>query len=297
MIVGMKKSVLFGMAAALVLAASCTPKVSGIRTEKCVFSGADAHARLSIEAELPVAATEGTAVMRQTLVDVMDKALANIDPGEERRAFPRFGGDLGSAEALGAYYGEKAFAEVSAKAQADVDMRTEDIRSNENLTEEERQQALQDLPGWEFDFKLEKVYETERIAVFESLNYVYLGGAHGGIVGDGALTFDKESGMRIRDFFVPGAAAQMQDLLRRGLDEYFAEASGGADYVLEDFLHLDGDLIPLPQWAPKPTEEGLMLTYQQYEVAAYAAGMPSFVLSYEEAAPFLLPEVKKDLGL
>ena len=40
-----------------------------------------------------------------------------------------------------------------------------------------------------------------------------------------------------------------------------------------------------------------MLTYQQYEIAAYAAGMPSFTLSYEEAASFLLPEAKKDLGL
>ena len=297
MIVGMKKSVLFGMAAAMVLAASCTPKVSGIRTEKCQFSDAGAHARLSIEAELPVAATEGTAVMRQTLVDVMDRALAFIDPGEERRAFPRFDGDVDDARALGAYYGEQAFAEISAKSQADVDERTADIQSNDNLTEEEKQHALQELPGWEFELKLDKVYETDRIVVFDSFNYIYLGGAHGGIVGDGALTFDKESGMRIRDFFVPGAAEQMQDLLRQGLEEYFAEASDGAEYSLEDFLHLEGDLIPLPHWAPKPTKDGLVLTYQQYEIAAYAAGMPSFVLSYEEVAPFLLPETKKDLGL
>ena len=297
MIVGMKKSVLFGMAAALVLAASCTPKVSGIRTEKCQFSDAGAHARLSIEAELPVAATEGTAVMRQTLVDMMDRALTSIDPGEERRAFARFDGDINDTKALGAYYGEKAFAEITAKSQADVDERTADIQSNDNLTEEEKQHALQELPGWEFELKLEKAYETDRIVVFDSFDYIYLGGAHGGVGGDGALTFDKESGMRIRDFFVPGAAAQMQDLLRQGLEAYFAEASDGTEYNLDDFLHLDGDLIPLPQWAPKPTEEGLVLTYQQYEIAAYAAGMPSFTLSYEEAAPFLLPEAKKDLGL
>lgn len=297
MIVGMKKSVLFGMAAALVLAASCTPKVSGIRTEKYAFSDAGAHARLSIEAELPVAATEGTAVMRQTLVDVMDRALANIGYGEEQRAFPRFGGDMGDTKALGAYYGEQAFADLSAKAQADVDERTSDIASNDGLTEAEREHALAEIPGWEFDFKLKKVYETDRIAVFDAIEYIYLGGAHGGIGGDGALTFDKESGMRIRDFFVPGAAAQMQDLLRQGLAEYFAEASDGTEYAVEDFLQLDGDLIPLPHWAPMPMEDGLVLTYQQYEIAAYAAGMPSFTLSYEEVAPYLLPETKKDLGL
>ncbi len=297
MIVGMKKSVLFGMAAAMVLAASCTPKVSGIRTEKCQFSDAGAHARLSIKAELPVAETEGTAVMRQTLVDMMDRSLSHIGFGEDSRAFPRFDGDIDDAKALGAYYGANGFADMTAKVQADVDDRTADIRANEDLTEEEREHALAEIPGWEYDFNLEKVYETERIVVFNSVDYIYLGGAHGGVGGDGALTFDKESGMRIRDFFAPGAAAQMQDLLRRGLEAYFAEASDGSEYNLDDFLHLEGDLIPLPQWAPKPTEEGLVLTYQQYEIAAYAAGMPSFTLSYEEAAPFLLPEAKKDLGL
>jgi len=295
MIVGMKKSVLFGMAAALLLAASCTPKTSGIRTETCQFSAADAHARLSIEAELPVAATEGTAVMRQTLVDMMDRALSHIGFGEEQRAFLRFDGDVDDARALGEYYGGKAFADISAKAQADADERMADIRANADLTEAERVHAVAGIPGWEYDFKLKKVYETDRIAVFDSIEYIYLGGAHGGIGGDGAITFDKEGGMRIRDFFVPGAAAQMQDLLRRGLEEYFAE--GGDDVDLDEFLFLEGDRIPLPHWAPMPMETGLVLTYQQYEIAAYAAGMPSFTLSYEEVAPYLLPETKKDLGL
>ncbi|MBP5626157.1 MAG: DUF3298 domain-containing protein [Bacteroidales bacterium] len=293
----MKNSVLFGMAAALLLVASCTPKLSGIRTEKCQFSDEGAHARLSIEAELPVAATEGTAVMRQTLVDMMDRALTHIGYGEEGRAFPRFDGDIDDAGALGTYYGGKAFADLAAKSQADVDLRTADIEANGALTDEERAHALAEIPGWEFDFKLKKVYETDRIAVFDAIEYIYLGGAHGGVGGDGALTFDKESGMRIRDFFVPGAAAEMQDLLRRGLTEYFAEASGGTEYNVEDFLHLDGELIPLPAWAPMPMKSGLVLTYQQYEIAAYAAGMPSFTLSYKDAEPFLLPETKADLGL
>ena len=293
----MKNSVLFGMAAALLLAASCTPKLSGIRTEKCQFSDEGPHVRLSIEAELPVAETEGATVMRQTLVDLMDRALTNIGFGEERRAFPRFDGDIDDARALGAYYGGKAFADLAAKAQADVDERTAYIQENDGLTDEERAHALAELPGWEYDYKLKKVYETERIVVFDAVDYIYLGGAHGGVGGDGALTFDKESGMRVRDFFVPDAAVQMQDLLQRGLQEYFAEASDEPLSSLEDFLMLDGKQIPLPQWAPMPMKDGLVLTYQQYEIAAYAAGMPSFTLTYEEVEPFLLPETKKDLGL
>ena len=177
MIVGMKKSVLFGMAAAMVLAASCTPKVSGIRTETCQFSDEGAHARLSIKAELPVAETEGTAVMRQTLVDMMDRSLSHIGFGEDSRAFPRFDGDIDDTKALGAYYGANGFADMTAKVQADVDDRTADIRANEDLTEEEREHALAEIPGWEYDFNLEKVYETERIVVFNSVDYIYLGGA------------------------------------------------------------------------------------------------------------------------
>ena len=73
------------------------------------------------------------------------------------------------------------------------------------------------------------------------------------------------------------------------------EAAGS---TLEMHLHLrDDGLIPLPQWAPMPTADGLKFIYQQYEVTAYVDGMPEFTLTYDEVAPYLLPEAKADLGL
>ena len=293
----MKKSVILGMAAALVLAAACTSSNKGFKTETRDYADSTAYAYLTIKAELPVAATEGTTVMRQTLVDVMDKALSHIDNYEKKRAFPRYEGDLNDSEALFSYYEQQALASIGALSQATVDERAAAILESETLSDAEKQAYLDNAPKWGFEFDLKKTWENDKIVVFDSQNYIYMAGAHGGIVGDGPMTFDKESGMRIRDFFEPGAVADMQKLLRSGMESYFGERMEAAGTTLEDHLNLKDGIIPLPEWSPRPCEEGLTFIYQQYEVAAYVDGMPEFTLSYKDVKPFLLPEAKKDLGL
>ena len=293
----MKKSVILGMAAALVLAAACTSSNKGFKTETRDYADSTAYAYLTIKAELPVAATEGTTVMRQTLVDVMDKALSHIDNYEQKRAFPRFEGDLNDSEALFSYYEQQALASIGALSQATVDERAAAILESETLSDAEKQAYLDNAPKWGFEFDLKKTWENDKIVVFDSQNYIYMAGAHGGIVGDGPMTFDKESGMRIRDFFEPGAVADMQKLLRSGMESYFGERMEAAGTTLEDHLNLKDGIIPLPEWSPRPCEEGLTFIYQQYEVTAYVDGMPEFTIPYSDVKPFLLPETKKDLGL
>ena len=293
----MKKILISGMAVLLMLAASCTGGKPEFKTETRHYEGSTEHSTLSIDAELPVATTEGTAVMRQTLVDVMDRALSQIDSYGGKRYFPRFEGDINDAEALFSYYGKQSLDEIGALAQQMCDERAEGILESTTLTDEEKASYLKDMPGWGFEFNLKKVHETDSYVVFDSQNYIYMGGAHGGIVGEGPMTFDKQSGMRIRDFFEPGSASRMQDLLRRGMTEYFKERMEDAGTTLETHLQVADGQIPLPKWAPCPTADGLKLIYQQYEVAAYADGMPEFTLPYGEVAPFLLPEAKADLGL
>lgn len=285
------------MAVLLMLAAACTGDKPEFKTETRHYEGSTEHATLTIDAELPVATTEGSSVMRQTLVDVMDNALSRIDSYAKKRYFPRFEGDVNDTDALFEYYEKQSLDEIGALAQEMCDERAQGILESETLTDEEKDKYLDDMPGWGFEFNLKKVYETPSYVVFDSQNYIYMGGAHGGIVGAGPMTFDKKSGMRIRDFFEPGSEEGMQELLRSGMAEYFRERMDDTDTALEDHLQLDGKLIPLPKWAPCPTEDGLKLIYQQYEVAAYAAGMPEFVLPYKEVAQFLLPEARKDLGL
>ena len=178
-------------------------------------------------------------------------------------------------------------------SQEDYDERVESIEENDGLSDEERAEILAEMPGWGYSFSLKKDRETERYVVFLSEDYVYMGGAHGGVVGRGPLTFDKKDGHQVEEFFEPSSLEAMQPLLRKGLVDYFAEN----DYEvtpegLDDILMLDAGFVPFPAWAPFPSDKGMVFTYQQYEIAAYAAGMPNFTLPYEDVLPYLTPEAK-----
>ena len=45
--------------------------------------------------------------------------------------------------------------------------------------------------------------------------------------------------------------------------------------------------LPMPVTPPLFGKDGIIVTYQQYEIAAYAAGMPSFVIPYNKAKGLL----------
>ena len=73
----------------------------------------------------------------------------------------------------------------------------------------------------------------------------------------------------------------MQDVIKKGLKKYFEV---NTDEELENSLSLENTyLLPLPATPPVFTKEGVLFTYQQYEIAAYAAGLPSFIVPYNEA--------------
>ena len=57
---------------------------------------------------------------------------------------------------------------------------------------------------------------------------------------------------------------------------------------------IDGDIIPLPSWNPYPDGKGgLVFTYQQYEIASYAEGMPSFTIPVKEVVAFLSEDARR----
>ncbi len=125
-----------------------------------------------------------------------------------------------------------------------------------------------------------------------------MGGAHGGVVGKGAIIFDKKDGSHVEHIVDRGKVADIQPLLIKGIMSYFADAGFPVEEdKVRDYLSLDGDLIPLPQWEPYPSEKGLVFVYQQYEIASYAAGMPSFTVPFPDAAPFLTPEGINLIGI
>lgn len=288
------KSRLFLIAlAALSLLAlgSCDRSGKPVATRSYSYVDSAAHTDLTFELELPES-TQGIAgEIRKGLIDILDSRLAFIGSYEGERLFPRYDGDINDTDALIEYYRSNALKALSASADEDYESRKGYIMDDPDYTEEEKADILNNFPGYEYDFSLTKEYETPRYVVFSSIDYIYLGGAHGGVTGEGSVTYDKRNGLQFTDFLKEDALEPMQPLLLKGLTEYFSDNDGSVtEDNVREFLFLDGDTIPFPVWTPSPTEDGLSFTYQQYEIAAYAMGMPSFIIPFDDVKPFLTPE-------
>ena len=293
----MKRLIIISLAASAILV-SCTSRPEGLKFDLQTWADSTEHAHLSVETEFPVGKKGIAPVVRKQLTDVLDDQLSHIASYEGERLFPPYAGDAEDLNALLDYYRTSALAAIGRMAQEDADEREAYMREDDELTEERIQEILADMPGWEYDCSIRKTEETDRYLVFLSQDYTYMGGAHGGLLGQGPMTFDKRDGHRIENFFQPGAEAALQAALKKGLLEYYSD--NGVEFSEEDLfdrLFLEGDVIPLPVQHPYPTAEGLVLTYQQYEIASYADGMPSFVMPYEVAVPYLTADAKEVLGL
>ena len=290
----------FAIGLALGAAVACRPS-SGkdLKTETREWADSTRSANLTMKVELPVTGQGAVADrIRTALVEVMDEQLSHIGSYEEGRLFTAFEGDAAQTDALLAYYRDQALETLDKFAQEDMDDRYEYIAENEELSAEERKEILTSLPGWSYDFSLVKARETDKYVVFLSQDYVYLGGAHGGVIGRGGLTFEKQDGLLVEKFLDPACLDAIQPLLRKGLTQYFAaDDFEVTPEELDDYLFLETGVIPFPAWTPYPDKDGLVFTYQQYEIAAYAAGMPNFTIPYDDLLPYMTAEAKALLDL
>ena len=151
-----------------------------------------------------------------------------------------------------------------------------------------KQDGMPEVPELASSIKITKDYETDKVVTFLYNSYENGGGAHGGAVGSG-MTFRKSDGRRIDwDLF---STVKMQSIIRDGLKEYFEVKT---DDELAGCLTLnDSYILPMPVTPPLFGKDGIIVTYQQYEIASYAAGMPSFVIPYKKAKDMMNNTGKK----
>ena len=143
-----------------------------------------------------------------------------------------------------------------------------------------------------------KKQEGEQWVTMQYVNSVYLGGAHGSHLIFGQ-TFRKSDGRRIGWEIIRKSddpEDNIQSLMRKGLVEYFGVDD--PDFKEDDLGEvLQGEAnayyIPMPQCPPLFTKEGVMFLYNQYEIAAYAVCLPSFVISYKDLMPYLTETAKR----
>lgn len=250
--------------------ASCVKKTpAAVNCTNVGFSDTTGNVLLTMNLDLPVAVKGPAKVICDSLVAQVVGQLESFGYYEdEPHRLPPYSGKAGNLGALVAHYGEAVNAYLDSLA-------TEDVR--------ERLEVSDFAPKWEYQVGLTKVEETDKYVLFNSSNYIYMGGAHGGVTGEGDIIFRKSDGARIRNVIDRSRVMEMQDLIQEGLQAY------GEDM---DYLFIEDGVFPLPVWEPSLTKEGVSFTYQQYEIAPYAFGMPSFTIPYEKAMEFLTPEAK-----
>ncbi|MCR4824824.1 MAG: RsiV family protein [Bacteroidales bacterium] len=293
----MKKLFLLGVAAALAMLASCNPSKAPLKMEVRHFADTSAYARINMDVELPLAANKTSAAIRATLLDVMDHALSHVSNSGEERDFNRYDGDINDSDALFSYYEKKALEAITVASDRDCGERVLDIYASETLSDSEKDYYAKNISGWDHEYTLRKLEESDSYVVFDSQSYVSYGGAHGGIIGEGPVTFSKKDGHPVLGFFEPDSKEPMQKLLREGMQRYFQSRIDEVGLELDAFLSLPEDgLIPLPAWNPYPVADSLHFVYQQYEVAPYASGMPEFSLPLNKVRGYLIDDARKVIG-
>ncbi len=277
-----------------------------LEMENYTFSDSSRYANISIKVALPVAKDSVSQVIRDSLVNIIGNCIRSYQGSQMEDTKPliaKYNGDEKDAKSVFDYYSKEVSKLLNSQAKEDYDEKVKYWEEDTTITEEQRKEYKESVAPWDYSMEVTKTSEDSTYVVFYDSEYSYIGGAHGGVFGYGGITFRFSDGSIVNDFLKDNAVKDMQPLLKKGLKEYFNENADEkikTDQQLMEQLMLPEEskgLIPLPAWTPSPDEKGkgLVFTYQQYEIACYAVGMPSFVLTWEELKPFLREDILEDL--
>ena len=137
-----------------------------------------------------------------------------------------------------------------------------------------------DFPDYQTQYvtlwEISPVFETGKVLTYAGSIYTYTGGAHGSTVSFGS-TFRTDNGKALGwDMFRSDSLVAIKNMVKEAIKtQYFKAGNNFSDYLL-----VKENEFPLPQTAPRFVKDGIEFIYQQYEIAPYAAGMPSCVLPY-----------------
>lgn len=151
------------------------------------------------------------------------------------------------------------------------------------------------LDAWEngmpgeitYDVRIRKIYETDLLVTYQYEMEGYFGGAHGARAVQG-VTFRKVDGRRMDwNIFLPDKSWEVQKLITKAIQKDYFEIEDDKEFHDALLIGEYEDILPRPQTCPVYVKDGISIIYQQYEVAPYAAGLPSCVLPYAQVKPLL----------
>ena len=129
--------------------------------------------------------------------------------------------------------------------------------------------------------QLKKLFETKLFITYTNEVYEYAGGAHGSESLTGAV-FRKVDGRKFGwDMFTADGKEKLRGMIKNRLKDRFFKAKSDEEFYNMLLAENARYLFPLPENAPLLRPNGVEFIYQQYEIAPYAAGMPSCTLPYD----------------
>ena len=247
---------------ACLLAVSCGQQTgsSDVTTQELAYSYKDGKIEIELNIEYP---NGGNELLKQAVREYISETLG----GEYK-------GSLEEGQGMIDFYGEQ-------------------IKSSllKEYEEEKQNLAEENINGFTTKMDLKKDYETDKLVTFIVTQEFYLNGAHGTATSFG-MTFRKSDGRRfLPNMMVNVHSDGMYAILKEGLREYFSQMEGKPldNAALQEYILTDDNIesLPMPQYPPFVTKDGISFIYQQYEISFYAAGMPSFMVGFDKIKPFL----------
>lgn len=245
-------------------------------------SFSDDAASVDFSCDFPVS---GPRVLVDSLRTFLSKEMAGcvVASPDDQTVAPKTYNHLADGKGMIAYYADATFKSLKSLGKGD-----EEVKRH----------------PYSISLSVNKVYDTVDYVTYTSVFSLYEGGAHG-MASLRGVTFDKKSGSQIGYPVDSTALKALQPILREGVKSYFVDVAKNdgesvSDTDIKDFmdgLFIENGIIPLPAAAPYLSPDGVVFVYGQYEIGAYAIGMPTFTVPYGKIEKYLTPEVRRLTGL
>ena len=136
-------------------------------------------------------------------------------------------------------------------------------------------------PVWELNIETELTYQSEEIITIAISTYEFKGGAHGNDQIK-LLNLDAKTGEALN---LSSIINDVDGFTTLAESQFIASLENNKDQLnIENFFF--GKPFQLPENIGF-SEEGIILIYNVYEVASYDMGYTEFMISFEEAMPYL----------
>ena len=237
-----------------------------IATESILYSNSTKAFQMDIKADYPI---KGNKALKDSILQFINQELGGT-----------YKGDLHQGDSLLAYYAHGWEKEMRQMFDEIIEARGTD----------------QDMAPMFHSVNIRLEHNTPLYITYTIHEETYSGGAHGMHTSKGVTIRKSDGHVFDKDILIKNLDKEFNNLIKDGLFHYFSEQDMplSTDIDLAAALQIDDiQNIPLPIAPLYFTPEGIVMEYQPYEIACYAAGSPSFTIPYHRITPYLTEEAKQ----